>query len=214
MMGGNLRVAPVTWAIVAVTVAVSLLAQWTIGNVNAALYAGFVPGRASLGFAGDIPGLFPVILTPLSATLIHGGLLHLAMNMAMLVATGTLTERAIGGRGMVVLYLVGAYAAAAGQWLGDPSSPVPMVGASGAISAVIGASSLFYGRSRARAIGPVPAGAVHMLWLLAAWTVLNFAFAFILANAGVGIAVAAHIGGFVAGLALARPLLMWRWRGA
>jgi membrane associated rhomboid family serine protease len=79
---------------------------------------------------------------------------------------------------------------------------------------VVGAYSLLFGRSRARAIGPIPAQAVHVLWLAAAWTVVNLLTAFAFLGAGVAVAAAAHIGGFVAGLALAKPLLMWRWRRA
>lgn len=179
-----------------------------------ALYAGFIPGRASLGFDGDIPGLLPVILTPLSATLIHGGPLHLLMNVVLLVYAGVATERALGAKGIVVLYLVGAYAAAFAQWLPDPQSPQPMIGASGAISAIVGAYALLYGQSRARALGPIPARVVNVVWLAVGWAAINILVALVAASAGVGIAAAAHIGGFIAGLALMRPLLAWKWRGA
>jgi membrane associated rhomboid family serine protease len=89
-----------------------------------------------------------------------------------------------------------------------------MIGASGAASAVVGAYSLLFGRSRAQAIGPIPAQMVHVLWLAVAWTVINLLTAFAFLGAGVAVAAAAHIGGFIAGLALARPLLMWKWRQA
>jgi membrane associated rhomboid family serine protease len=200
--------------IAAATILASLFAHFTVGDDHAAIIAGFIPGRASMGFDGDFAGLVPVILTPLSATLVHGGWMHLLSNMVMLGYLGFITERAIGSRGILILYLVGAYFAAVAQWLPDPSSPVPMVGASGAIAAILGASALLYGKSKARDIGPVPAWLLHRLWLLAAWVVVNFAFGLVLANAGIGIAVAAHIGGFIAGLILCRPLLLWRWRGA
>jgi membrane associated rhomboid family serine protease len=55
---------------------------------------------------------------------------------------------------------------------------------------------------------------VHVLWLAAAWTVVNLLTAFAFLGAGVAVAAAAHIGGFVAGLALAKPLLAWNWRRA
>jgi len=115
---------------------------------------------------------------------------------------------------VVVLYLVGAYAAAAAQWAVEPMSEVPMIGASGAVSAVVGAYALLYGRPRAKAIGPLSARTVHVLWLAAAWTVLNLLIGVLSTQAGMPIAAAAHIGGFVVGLALARPLLVWRWKGA
>ena len=89
-----------------------------------------------------------------------------------------------------------------------------MIGASGAASAIVGAYSLLYGRSRARAIGPIPARAVHVIWLAAAWVVINLMTGLAFQAANIGIAAAAHIGGFIAGLILARPLFAWNWRKA
>lgn len=209
-----LSAAPSTFAIAGVTILVSLVVTLLGLEQEGAFYAGFVPGRASLGFEGDIPGLFPNLLTPLSATLIHGGLLHLAMNVLLLVYAGVSTERALGAKGIVVLYLVGAYAAAFAQWLPDPQSPSPMIGASGAIAAIVGAYALLYGQARGRAIGPIPARVVNAVWLAAGWAAVNLLVGLVAESAGVGIAAAAHIGGFVAGLLLMRPLLAWKWRGA
>lgn len=209
-----LSAAPATCAIAGVTIVVSLVVSLLRLENHAALFAGFMPARASLGFAGDVPGLVPTLLTPLTATLIHGGLLHLGMNMVLLLVTGVAAERPLGAKGIVVLYLVGAYAAALGQWISEPQSAAPMIGASGAISAVVGAYALLYGRSRARAIGPVPARVVNMLWLAIAWSAINILVAWVAQSAGLGIAAAAHIGGFLAGLALMRPLLKWNWRSA
>jgi membrane associated rhomboid family serine protease len=213
-MQQHLRAAPATFAIVAITTLVSLLITLTGHEPHATLYMGFVPGRASLGWAGNIPGLMPVLLTPLTATLVHGGLLHLGMNMAMLAFTGIPVERAVGRRGIVALYVIGAYAAAFVQWLPDPRAVSPMIGASGAAAAIIGAYAMLYGRSRARAIGPLPVRLVNALWLAVAWSVLNLLVAAVAETAGVGIAAGAHIGGFIAGLALVYPLVAWRWRGA
>ncbi|MBM3928199.1 MAG: rhomboid family intramembrane serine protease [Sphingomonadales bacterium] len=210
----SFRSAPATILIAGLTAVVSLIVMVLGLTSHAALYAGFMPARASLGLAGDIPGLAPVILTPLTATLVHGGLLHLTFNLVTLVYCGVATERALGGRGIVVLYLLGAYAACVAQWAVGPQSVVPMIGASGAASAIIGAYALLYGRTRAKTIGPVPGWLLHVLWLLAAWTVLNLAIGVLSVQAGMPIAAAAHIGGFLLGVILCRPLLLWRWRGA
>lgn len=177
-----------------------------------AVEGGFIAAR----MAGDtLAGhdLVPVWLTPLTATLIHGGWAHLALNLVMFVYCGQQVERALGAVGIVLLYILGAYAAAAGQWVFEPGSVVPMIGASGAISAIVAAYALLYGERRARAIGPVPAGFVHVTWLAVAWIGIQLLVGF----AGIGgltIAIGAHIGGFLGGLALARPLLLWRYRGA
>ncbi len=198
--------------LVAVPGAVLILTGW----VDAAAAAGgFVPLRVRLDPAllAGAPPLVPLWLTPLTATLIHDGWLHLGFNLLSLLIVATPTQRAVGVRGLVVLWLVGAYAAVAAQWAIDPASPVAMVGASGAISALIGAYALLFGQGRAKAIGPIPAHVVHALWLGVSWTVLNLLIGWASANGGMPIAGAAHVGGFVAGMVLLRPLLVWRWRG-
>ena len=208
------KAAPATIAIAAVTALVSLIVTLLGLEQHAALYAGFMPARASLGFGGDVAGLAPVVLTPLTSALIHGGLVHLAFNMVTLVYCGVATERALGARGIAILYLIGAYAACGAQWAVEPASILPMIGASGAASAIVGAYALLYGRQRTRDIGPFPAWLLHVAWLLAAWTILNLVVGALSRQAGMPIAAAAHVGGFLAGLALCRPLLLWRWRSA
>ncbi len=176
--------------------------------------AGFVPVRfAGVMLPEGLPIVVPALLTPLTATLIHGGAMHLLFNLVMLGFCGRLLERAVGGQGVAILYAVGAFAAAATQWAIEPESAVPMIGASGAISAIVGAYALLYGERRARAIGPVPADVVHIAWLAAAWIGVQLLIG-AAGMEGTAIAIGAHIGGFVAGLALARPLLLWRYRGA
>lgn len=208
------RETPATAVLAVTTIVVSALLTLAGVENHAAVVAGFIPALAS----GAVlpPGIGPAVpwwLTPLSATLVHGGLFHLGFNMVMLVYCGRQVERALGSVGVVILYLIGAYAAAAGQWLPDPHATAPMIGASGAISALIAAYALFYGQRRPSALGPIPAGVVHVAWLAAAWIGINL----LMGVAGLGgmtIAVGAHIGGFLAGLALARPLLLLRYRTA
>jgi membrane associated rhomboid family serine protease len=207
-------VAPATLALAVLTAIVSALITLSGREDVAAIYAGFLPLRATLLGEGDPPGLLPWLVTPLSSTLVHGGFLHLGFNLITLVFCGAAVERVTGWAGVVVLYLVGAYAASIAQWAIDPQSVVPMIGASGAASALVGAYALLYGRARTRDVGPIPGWLLHVLWLLAAWTVLNLAVGLLSVQAGMPIAAAAHIGGFLAGLVLCRPLLLWRWRSA
>jgi membrane associated rhomboid family serine protease len=197
-----------TSMIVTATVVISVATEFAPEWVAAPMRAGFIPARAS-GMETDFAAV-PTWLTPLSSAFIHAGMLHLFSNLLILGFTGRETERVIGARGLVILYILGAYAAAFAQWLPDRMSIVPMVGASGAASALFGAYALLYGRSRAIAIGPVPARWVNALWLVAAWTAVNMLGAFALALEGIALAAAAHIGGFVAGLSLAWPLAKWR----
>lgn len=201
----------VTQAIAGLT-ALAYFVLWLGGWLDyAALAGGFVPARAT-GLL-NVAGAVPVWLTPLSATLIHAGLLHLAFNMLMFLFVGRFVESVIGGGASLFLYVAGAYAAALLHWSIDPAQTVPMVGASGAISATFGAYAVFYGRDRTRGIGPLSGYAVRILWLASAWIFVQ-ALIGIAALGGVQVAIFAHIGGFIIGLALARPLLLWRYRRA
>ena len=174
--------------------------------------AGFIPAR--LAGTVHLPGAVPVWLTPLTATLVHGGLLHIGMNMLVLGYCGRQTETVIGSPALVVLYLIGAYAAAAAQFLIGPASEVPMVGASGATSAVLAAYAIFYGERRLLVKNRRLSRALHLAWLAAGWIALQLLVAVASSAEGLMIAVAAHVGGFLAGLLLARPLLRWRYRKA
>jgi membrane associated rhomboid family serine protease len=181
----------------------------------AAVYAGFIPARIGDALPMlDQADLMPVAVTPFTATLIHANFLHLAFNLVMLVYTGRAAERAVGVRGIVVLYLTGAIAAVMAHYLADPSSAIPMIGASGAISAIVGAYSLLYSRNKARPVGPFSAQLVHMLWLVVAWTAINLLIGYISIDTSMPVAGAAHVGGFIAGVILVRPLVRWYWEGA
>lgn len=181
----------------------------------AAIIAGFIPASVSVSLVPpDGLILLPFWLTPLTATVIHGGFLHLALNIVMLVYCGRMLERALGWSGIAILYLVGAYAGALGQWAFGPLSAVPMIGASGAISAILAAYAMLFAERPVPAIGPIPSRVVRIAWLAAGWIAIQLLVG--LASGGdlQPVAIGAHIGGFLAGLALARPLLMWRYRAA
>ena len=112
-----------------------------------------------------------------------------------------------------MLYVVGAFAAAGAQWLADPLGTVPMVGASGAISAVVGAFALSFGRPKGHPLVRVNRW-INVAWLLAAWVVLQLMVGGSPDGQGYLLATPAHIGGFSPGLLLQRPLLLWRYRTA
>jgi len=180
-------------------------------NEPLAMAGGFIPARIGGLVVG---GAVPFWLSPLTATLLHANLIHLGFNLLMLFFCGREDEVALGPVGVVVLYLVGAYAAAAGQYVAGPQSAIPMIGASGAISALVGAYALLYGKRRPTEAHPELARWLHILWLAAGWLVIQLLLGYASAVQGVMIAAAAHVGGFIAGLLLARPLLLWRYRKA
>jgi membrane associated rhomboid family serine protease len=196
-------------ALTALAWIVAVLFAW---SDQAALRLGFVPGR--LSGAEMYIAVVPVWLTPLTATLVHSGLIHLGFNLLVFVWCGTAVERILGRTGLVILYVLGAYAAAAGQWIADPMGLTPMVGASGAISAVIGAFSLSFGRPKQFTRSQRLNRWINALWLLVAWVVLQMAMGWLAGGQGYLLATPAHIGGFIAGLLLQRPLLLWRYRKA
>lgn len=180
---------------------------WPLENV--ALTAGFVPAR----FVLDIPALniVPVWLTPLTATLVHGGLVHLAMNLLTFWYCGKLVEQLLGSTALIVLYVLGAYASAGLHYFVNAGEPMPMIGASGAISAVVGAYAMLFSTSEAKRWGPISAEWMRALWLMAGWVGVQWLLGIASAGTGYSIAIAAHIGGFIAGLLLAKPLLKNRF---
>lgn len=199
--------AHMTIAITAASVAVFVLLALSGLSGAADMLGGFVPARWS---GAELAGALPAWITPLTATLLHGGFVHLLFNMLMLVFCGRMVEAVIGPAGIAVLYVAGAYAAAAAQFFANPADGTPMIGASGAISAVFGAYALLFGQPRGLANHPVIGRAVNILWLAAAWIGVQFLMGFAFADIGMSIATAAHVGGFLAGLALTRPLLTMR----
>ncbi|MFW2830026.1 rhomboid family intramembrane serine protease [Sphingomonas sp. ID0503] len=193
----------VSVAIGIATVAVSL-GVFLFGAPDLSVRAGFIPGRVT--DVVDMARALPVWITPLSATLLHGSVVHLLFNVLVLAYCGRSVEPVIGGIGLAVLYVAGAYAAALGQLIPSPHDMTPMIGASGAVSALLAAHALLYGE-RPDHGRYLSAGLLHILWLALAWIGIQLLTQ--LAFNGT-VAVAAHIGGFLAGLVLLKPLLKLR----
>jgi membrane associated rhomboid family serine protease len=206
------RRARVTLAIAAVTAAAWALAAALGLTDMAAVWGGFVPARVS-GVEGD-EALAPMFLTPLTATLVHANFAHLAMNLLVLLFCGRAVENIIGWPGLAALYVTGGYMAAAAQYAAGPLDVTWMVGASGAVSAVLGTYAMLFGRNRVKIANPRLALWVNALWLAAAWVALQVIVGLTFARADVAIAIAAHIGGFLTGMLLAKPLLLLRYRKA
>ena len=201
-----------TNVIAAVTALAWVLAVLLGQSQQAAIGMGFIPARLS-GAAVPWPAV-PAFLTPLTATLVHANFIHLAFNLLVFVWCGAPVERVLGKTGLIVLYLIGAFAAALAQWGVDPMGVVPMIGASGAISAVMGAFSLSFGRAKAFTSNLRVNRWINVAWLMAAWVVLQVMMGWLAGGQGYLLATPAHVGGFAAGLLLQRPLLLWRYRNA
>jgi membrane associated rhomboid family serine protease len=140
---------------------------------------------------------------------LHGGFMHLAGNMLYLWIFGDNIEDILGKPVFLLFYFICGIVAALSQALPDPSSQIPMIGASGAISGVLGAYVVFFPKHKIKVA--IPFGFFLQILRLPAYVVLIFWFILQLINganagSGGGIAFGAHIGGFVAGLVLA-PIL-------
>jgi membrane associated rhomboid family serine protease len=213
----------VTVGIIGVNVLAWVLVQGAGGN-DAALAAsvcqlGLIPGEllrtVPPGTAVPIgAGLHCVLSaaphwsTVLTSMFMHGGWIHLLGNMWFLWIFGNNIEDAMGHARFAVFYLVCGVIAALTQVLVDPHSAVPMVGASGAISGVMGAYVLLFPRVRVHTL--VWLGFFVTTVTLPAYLMLGYWFAYqlllgtvgVLAQVEGGTAFWAHIGGFLAGMAL------------
>ncbi len=205
--------APLVTGYALACVALFVILSITGYEPQAFIGAGFIPARFGADLIAPPGTLLPFFLTPLSSAFLHGGVLHLVFNLLVLLFIGRQLEAPLGAKAMAVLLVAGAYAGALAQFLADPQSTVPMIGASGAISAVIAVFALIFGRSQTRAIGPIPSHWVRALWLAAAWIAVQLLIGFAGGGGFGAIAIWAHVGGFLAGLLLARPLLRWRFGG-
>jgi membrane associated rhomboid family serine protease len=207
----------VTIAIIGANVLVFVHQLGLGAGQEAAFVAAFgaVPAQFT-GVAAHAAPALPPLVTLGTSMFLHGGLLHLLGNMVFLWIFGNNVEDATGHLRFVVFYLACGAAAALAHIATHPASNVPMVGASGAISGILGAYFLLYPHARI----------VTLLWFgffaqtvqipafifLGFWFLVQF---FSLAGdggAGGGVAFVAHIGGFIAGLLLLIPLKQRRVR--
>jgi membrane associated rhomboid family serine protease len=207
----------VTWVLIAVTTGVWLVVQGAgqrVPLVRSLCELGLIPAEITghgAGQAVDLDGAECVLgagqswYTLVTSMFLHGGWLHLLGNMWFLWIFGDNIEAAFGRVGYLAFYLVCGLAAAAAQVAIDPSSTMPMVGASGAISGVMGAYIVRYPRAHVSTllflgifltVLRVPA-----YLMLGYWILLQILGAFV--GTGEGVAFWAHVGGFAAGVAIA-----------
>ncbi|MCH8988068.1 MAG: rhomboid family intramembrane serine protease [Chloroflexi bacterium] len=156
----------------------------------------------------DIETPVPTEATIFTSMFIHGGFIHLAGNMMFLWVFGDNIEDRLGHVKYLVFYLLVGAAATLSQWAISTDSQVPLIGASGAISGVLGAYLMIYPNNKVKALiifYLITVVEMRAVWLLGAW----FVWQLIQGSLSVGLADSvsvaffAHIGGFVAGMALA-----------
>lgn len=169
--------------------------------------------------SGDllVPHPVPLYGTLFTSMFVHGGLFHLGGNMLYLWIFGDNVEDRIGRLKFLIFYLLSGLGAAAAQIWADPVSKIPMVGASGAISGVLGAYLFLF--PHARVLTLIPLGLFSRVVEIPALVVLGFWIVVQILNGVMtlgtqvgGVAWLAHIGGFVAGLVMVIPFAGLRRR--
>ncbi|WP_142850723.1 rhomboid family intramembrane serine protease [Telmatospirillum sp. J64-1] len=158
--------------------------------------------------------LFGYLLPPLTSAFLHGNWLHVGINMWTLWLFGRPLEQRLGPARFLVFYLACAFAAAAAHVMINADSPVPMIGASGAVAGVLGGFTLLWPRARLLLLIPILFIPLTFTWPAMTYTIIWFLIDFAIGlgeigsgiGQGGGVARWAHIGGLLAGLALVRPL--------
>ncbi|MBM3790611.1 MAG: rhomboid family intramembrane serine protease [Acidobacteria bacterium] len=204
------RITPVITVMLIAANVLVFLYQMSLGIRGARLFVyqfGAIP--AVITGAQSLPAelvAIPPVFSLVTSMFLHGGLMHIGGNMLYLWIFGNNIEEAMGHVRFVAFYLVCGLLAALANMLTDIGSAIPMIGASGAISGVLGAYLLLY--PRAQVLTLVPLGFFIRLMYIPAGLVLTIWFVLQLINSsmsggeGGGVAWWAHIGGFVAGMVL------------
>ena len=183
-------------------------ARGAVGAAEAFVYEfGATPCRLT----GSCPADFPhPMVTVLTSMFLHGGILHVAGNMLYLWVFGDNVEDTLGHSRFLAFYLLSGFAAALAQTMVAPTSGVPMIGASGAVSGVLGAYLLLFPYARILTLIMfgffwrtvyLPATVVLGFWIVV--QALNGILTFGKGEPG-GVAFFAHVGGFVAGMVLVK----------
>lgn len=173
---------------------------------------GMIPAKLQIALAGGEFTLAQATTPLLTSIFLHGGFMHLLGNMWFLWVFGDNVEDRMGHARYLLFYLLTGIGAGVVHTLFNWGSPVPAVGASGAISGVLGAYLLMYPRARVLVMLPIVFFAYFIrlpaLWVLGLWFALQLV-SELAASQGAGVAFRAHIGGFLAGMALI-PLFKYR----
>ena len=199
----------VTWALIALNVVAFLL---EVNRPEAALQSfiqawGVVPREyaAARDLAPQIPA--PFWTTLFTSMFLHGGWMHLLGNMLYLWIFGDNIERAMGAVKFLIFYLACGLAASAAHIMFNLQSQLPAVGASGAISGVLGGYLVMFPQNRVRILTRAGIVRVPALVVLGFWIVLQFINGIgsvAATDETAGVAYMAHIGGFVAGIVLVK----------
>lgn len=184
---------------------IAFLAQIAIGLEASVWQAGVIPWEIVHLERVDLPSRIAPALTLVASVFLHGGVLHLTSNMLYLWVFGPSVEHALGRTRYALLYVSAGLIGMAAHALSDPNLVVPAVGASGAVSGILGAHLFLVPRGRIRALLIlfifIPVVELPAVFLIGMWAVMQLGVALLGTNGSV--AVYAHLAGFVVGCAVA-----------
>jgi membrane associated rhomboid family serine protease len=148
----------------------------------------------------------PPSWTLVTSMFLHGGWMHLLGNMLYLWIFGNNIEDVLGHKRFLAFYILAGLIAALSHALPNPASTLPMIGASGAISGILGAYLLLFPKAKVLVLIPLgfiaPIVRIPALLVLGAWFLIQIISSLLSDSTGGGVAWGAHVGGFVAGIIL------------
>lgn len=201
--GPMINLPPVTKLMFATIFLVHLITQVFLSypaQYDVMMHLGFIPAE----YTGGMPFSIWSLTSPFTYALLHGSWTHLLLNGLMLLAFGSGMERWIGGKRMVVFFILCSVTSAFVHLLFYPDSDSPVIGASGGLSGMFAAMLLLMRQSGAGMTGR------YGIWpFVALWIGISVIFGMMQAPGGGTVAWAAHIGGFLAGFAFLKPVMKY-----
>jgi membrane associated rhomboid family serine protease len=197
-----IRLPPVVKALCITLFGMTVLQHFVSAAVEQDIVLNFsvIPGR----YTGVIPFSWTAVVAPVTHMFLHGGWLHMAVNVGMLMAFGTALEKAAGGRKFMLLYILSGILGAAVHVLIMPHDLSPLIGASGAISGLFGAVVMLM-HQQGHFGGP---GYARLVPLMLVWIGVSIFFGiFGMPGEEAKIAWIVHVAGFIAGLFMLKPIL-------
>jgi membrane associated rhomboid family serine protease len=195
-----LNLPPTVQYLCAALVAVFVVCQVVPDDVanQIVLFGGFIPAR----YTGGLPFDAAAYLSPVLHMFLHGGWLHIGLNIAMLMAFGAGIEKAIGGKKLLLLCLLSGLVGALTHGAFFPHLETPMIGASGAVSGLFGAIMMLMQEN-----GAMGQGYRRLIPFVIVWILISVVFGYVgVPGNDNPIAWTTHVGGFLCGLLLYRPI--------
>lgn len=196
---------PLTKFMLLIFIGVHILTDVVLGNTAqfwVFAHFGFIPAY----YSGHIPFDWPALAGPLTFTFLHGGWTHIILNALMMMAFGAGVEKWMGSKRFFVFFMLCNLFAALAQFVFAPESTMPVIGASGGLSGLFAAILMMM--QMQGTIGQ--SGRYGIMPFILLWIVISVLFGLMGGPGGSNVAWAAHIGGFLAGFILLKPLMRAR----